>query len=97
MTALMVLLMLIPCVILIGLIVLYIHMEKANFDRLQHSFAEAIVSSDEMSSEAQAPVSERIGTLPPEYDDEDPIEDESEGEDLGDDPGEEESEELPWD
>lgn len=96
MTVLMVLLMLIPCAILIGLIVLYVHMEKANFDRLQHSFAEAIVSSDGTASEAPAPVSERIDALPTEYDDDEEFAEESDDEDPDEDLGEE-SEELPWD
>lgn len=97
MTTLMVLLILILCAVLIGLVVLYIHMEKSEFDRLQHSFEEAIVSSDETASETPVPVSERIDPLPPEYeDDADFVEEESGEEDLEEDPGEE-SEELPWD
>lgn len=97
MTALTVLLILILCAILIGLVALYIRMEKVEFDRLQHSFEEAIVSSDAVTSEAPAPVSERIDPLPPEYeDDADFAEEESDEEDLEEDPGEE-SEELPWD
>lgn len=103
MTAFMVLLMFLPCAvliaILIGLIVLYIRMEKAEFDRLQHSFEEVIVSSDGTVSETPVPVSERIDPLPPEYEDNadaDFVEEESDEEDLEEDPGEE-SEELPWD
>ena len=101
MTALMVLLMFLPCavliVILIGLVVLYIRMEKTELDRLQHSFEEAIVSSDGIVSETPVPVSERIDPLPSEYeDDADFVEEESDEEDLEEDPGEE-SEELPWD
>lgn len=101
MTALMVLLMFLPCAVLIavliGLVVLYIRMEKAELDRLQHSFEEAIVSVDGTISEASVPVSERIDLLPSEYeDDADFVEEESDEEDLEEDPGEE-SEELPWD
>lgn len=97
MTALMVLLMSLPCAVLIGLVVLYIRMGKAELDRLQHSFEEAIVSVDGTTSEAPAPVSERIDPLPSEYeDDADFVEEESDEEDLEEDPGEE-SEELPWD
>lgn len=101
MTALMVLLMFLPCAVLIavliGLVVLYIRMEKAELDRLQHSFEEAIVSADGTTLEAPAPVSERIDLLPSEYeDDADFVEEESDEEDLEEDPGEE-SEELPWD
>lgn len=101
MTALMVLMMLVPCVVLIGLVVLYIRMEKADFDRLQHSFTEAIASSNGAAPETPAPVSERIDPLPPEYDDEDAdtAEDSSDDEDLEDldENLEEEDEELPWD
>lgn len=101
MTALTVLLMFLPCAvliaILIGLVVLYIRMEKTELDRLQHSFEEAIVSSDGIVSETPVSVSERIDPLPPEYeDDADFVEEESDEEDLEEDPGEE-SEELPWD
>lgn len=99
MTALMVLLIFLPCAVLIGLVVLYIRMEKAELDRLQHSFEEAIVSSDGTVSETPVPVSERIDPLPPEYEDDADagfVEEESDEEDLEEDPGEE-SEELPWD
>lgn len=100
MTALMVLLMFLPCavliVILIGLVVLYIRMERTELDRLQHSFEEAIVSSDGTVSETPVPVSERIDPLPSDEDDADFVEEESDEEDLEEDPGEE-SEELPWD